>query len=419
MADSSPLFRAAALAANRSKSMGEIVLAAPISFRVLAGLAFAVAAAVVAFGVWGRYTEHASLPGQLIPNLGIIAVHTPQPGTIIEKRTVEGQAVERGEVLYVISSERLDGTQGRTYAQIASELEARIRSLAVQIEKTRRLGQSDLASVEAHIAELRSERVRIDAMLADQKQRVALAKEEALRYARIHPQGYVSTEQLVAKREALLEQRSGLRSLERDRGDVERQLGDLDRQRASLPLKYANQAAELERQKASVEEEAARNAAQRQVAIAAPVSGTATAVTGEVGQAVDPATPLLAIVPRGAKLEARLYAPSRAVGFIREGDSVLLRYEAYPYQKFGHYRGVVASVSRAALSPAGADAASRGEGGEPLYRVTVQLASQSVRVYGKPQRLRAGMAVQGDVMLETRRLYEWVLEPLFTLAGRS
>ncbi|HEX5418381.1 MAG TPA: MFP transporter, partial [Gammaproteobacteria bacterium] len=83
---------------------------------------------------------------------------------------------------------------------------------------------------------------------------------------------------------------------------------------------------------------------------------------------------------------------------------------------------IVDSVSRTALSPArlpGAGAASPGTGGEPLYRVTVELASQSAQVYGKPQPLRAGMAVQGDVMLETRRLYEWVLEPLFTLRGRS
>jgi membrane fusion protein len=422
MSDSKSLFRAAALAANRSKSMGEIMLAAPISFRVLAGISFVIATAIVAFGIWGRYTEHESLSGQLIPSLGIIAVHAPQQGTVIEKHAAEGQAVQRGDVLFVISSERVNGAHGRTYEEIAAELESRRRSLATQIEKTRRLAQSDLASVAVRVAALRSESVRIAAMIADQKQRVALAQEEAERYERIHSQGYVSTEQLVAKREALLEQRAALRNLERDGGEVERQVADLESQRTSLPLKYANQVAELERQKASVEEETARNAAERRAVVIAPVAGTATAVTGEVGQTVDPAAPLLSIVPRGAKLEARLYAPSRAVGFIAEGDKVLLRYAAYPYQKFGHYLGVVASVSRTPLSPPrlpGGAAAGPSAEGEPLYRVTVELASQSVQVYGKAQPLRAGMAVQGDVMLETRRLYEWVLEPLFTLAGRS
>jgi membrane fusion protein len=32
--------------------------------------------------------------------------------------------------------------------------------------------------------------------------------------------------------------------------------------------------------------------------------------------------------------------------------------------------------------------------------------------------LLAGMTVEADVLLERRRLYEWVLEPLYALAGR-
>ena len=58
------------------------------------------------------------------------------------------------------------------------------------------------------------------------------------------------------------------------------------------------------------------------------------------------------IVPAGEKLEAQLFGPSRAIGFIRAGQRVLLRYEAFPYQKFGQYEGVVAEVSRTAINPA-------------------------------------------------------------------
>jgi membrane fusion protein len=48
----------------------------------------------------------------------------------------------------------------------------------------------------------------------------------------------------------------------------------------------------------------------------------------------------------------------------------------------------------------------------------VALASQTVNAYGAPRRLLPGMAVEADVLLERRRLYEWVLEPLYALAGR-
>jgi membrane fusion protein len=55
---------------------------------------------------------------------------------------------------------------------------------------------------------------------------------------------------------------------------------------------------------------------------------------------------------------------------------------------------------------------------EPLYRITVNLASQTVNAYGKPQSLQAGMLLDADVLQDTRRLYEWVLEPLYSLTGK-
>lgn len=416
----SPLFRAAALAASRNKSLGEIVLISPLASRVASTAAVATAAALVAFGYWGTYTRHSTLSGQLMPNLGVVRVYAPQAGTVLEKRVAEGQIVQRGDVLYVISSERLSAAGGPTYAEIGRQLAARRLSLAAEIAKARQLERLERASVEARAAALHRERDRIAAMIRGQTERLALADDAARRYARIRTAGYVSAEQLLAKREDALDQRSRLQSLERDSAGVERQLAELDGQRASLPLKYQNQVAELERQAATVEEEISRNEAQRRIAIEAPVGGTATAVIGEVGQPADTARALLSIVPAGARLEAELWAPSRAVGFIEPGERVRLRYPAYPYQKFGHQPGRVVSVSRTALSAADLPAADAlGPGArEPLYRVEVELGSQSVAAYGEARPLRSGMAVQADVLLEKRRLYEWVLAPLYTLEGQ-
>ncbi|VWD58499.1 bacteriocin secretion protein [Burkholderia contaminans] len=52
------------------------------------------------------------------------------------------------------------------------------------------------------------------------------------------------------------------------------------------------------------------------------------------------------------------------------------------------------------------------------YRITVALNAQQVTAYGKPQPLQAGMALKADVLQERRRLYEWVLEPLYSLTGK-
>jgi membrane fusion protein len=142
-----------------------------------------------------------------------------------------------------------------------------------------------------------------------------------------------------------------------------------------------------------------------------------TAPTGDVAQPVERGEVLARIVPDGAVLTAELFAPSRAVGFVTAGDEVRLRYAAFPYQKFGHAPGTVVSVSEAPLAQieAPAHGAPRVE---PVYRVVVALRSQAVMAYGAPRQLKPGMEVEADVLLETRRLYEWAFEPLFALAER-
>ena len=59
-----------------------------------------------------------------------------------------------------------------------------------------------------------------------------------------------------------------------------------------------------------------------------------------------------------------------------------------------------------------------GSNGEPLYRITVALDEQSVQAYGQTQPLAAGMQLDADVLLERRRLIEWIFEPLLSVAGR-
>ena len=56
---------------------------------------------------------------------------------------------------------------------------------------------------------------------------------------------------------------------------------------------------------------------------------------------------------------------------------------------------------------------------EPLYRVKVALEAQTVAAYGRAEPLQAGMQVEADVLLDRRRLIEWVFEPVFSLAGRA
>ena len=145
----------------------------------------------------------------------------------------------------------------------------------------------------------------------------------------------------------------------------------------------------------------------------------------EPGQAVSPSSALASLVREGAVLQAELYAPSSAVGFVRPGQAVRLRLEAFPYQKYGQLDGQVVQVSRTPLSSgelpaqpftASLAGAGSGQAGEALFRITVALDGSTREAW--PQPLVAGMRLQADVLLERRRLLEWLFEPLFGLRNR-
>lgn len=407
-----PLFRAAAVAARKQDGLGAIVLVRPISFAFLTGFAGVVAGALVALACLASYTAHATLRGRLMPEGGVIDVTSQQAGTIVEKRAGEGESVAAGEALLVLSSERLTRSGAALAAAVGAELTQRRASLTAQIDNTRKLESTERAALSARRAALAAETASLAEALAAKRRRVALAERAVQRYADVRARGLLSEEQLAMREAELLEQQSGLEAIERESAALVRVTAELDERLESLEPRYANAVAELERALAAAERELVENDAQRATIVTAPQPGTLTGVAAEVGQSVEPGAVLARIVPNGPPLVAELLAPSRAVGFVAVGDAVRLRYAAFPYQKFGHARGTVAAVSAATVA---GDAA---RGGEPLYRVVVALESQSMSAYGVPRRLLPGMAVEADVLGERRRLYEWVLEPLYALAGR-
>jgi membrane fusion protein len=276
-------------------------------------------------------------------------------------------------------------------------------------------------TLESRIAGLAAELQKLDSQVEGQQQRVALAEQTLKRYQGLLDKDYIARDEVQKREEDLLDHRARLQGLERERINVQRDLSSQKNELASLRFKQQTQVSQIERGLTGLEQELTESEGKRVLQLQAPEDGIVTAVVGEVGQIADPGRPLLSIVPEGARLLAHLYAPSRAVGFVKPGDTVLLRYQAYPYQKFGHHHGRVKSVSRTALPAAEISSLAAGASntqGEPLYRITVAIDEQAIDAYGKRLPLQAGMLLDADILQDTRRLYEWVLEPLYSLTGK-
>jgi membrane fusion protein len=202
----------------------------------------------------------------------------------------------------------------------------------------------------------------------------------------------------------------------------------------------ASDLSQLSRAKSSLAREMAENSSRRSLMITARESGILTTITYQVGQAIGIGQVLAGMIPvaqppfksdgRLGELEVQLYAPSRAAGFVAPGQEVLIRYQAFPYQKFGLQRGIVSDVSTTPFAPGELPpslastilSAQQNINGfnnnEALYRIKVKLTRQTITTYGKEHPLRPGMTLDADVIQDRRKIWEWVAEPLLAVAYR-
>ena len=418
------LFRREALEAKGNAFLGSAVLRPPLSFAAWSLIAALLAAAVVAFLLVGEYTKRTRVVGLTAPDSGLIKLLAPQPGLVVERRVVEGQSVKAGDVLFVLSAERLTGSSGAvlgSQALVLDQLRRRHTSLDDEQARQRQLLAEQGTALRRKLADLTEQGAQLEREIATQQERVASSRAQLQRYEDLARQQFMSEIAVQQKREEALDQQSRLQALERNRTAIRSDAATAAAELKQLPLKAEQQRGEVERSIAALEQDLASTEASRQIVITAPQDGMVTAILTDKGQMAG-AQPLATLLPADGKLEAHLFAPSHAVGFVEPGQPVRLRYAAYPYQKFGQYEGKVVQVSRTALSanevPPQLSALAQQAGAEGVYQITVQIASPTVLAYGKPQPLTAGMQLEADILQDTRTLIEWVFEPLVSLRGK-
>ena len=234
--------------------------------------------AVVAFLTLGTYTRRATVTGQLVPSAGVIRVHTPQAGVVLEKNVAEGQLVKKGDVLYVLSSDRQGSGSREIQADIGQQVDERRRSLQAEIERNRLAEAGEISHLERRAATLRSEGQAIQNQIAQQRIRLKLAEDARKRYQGLADQDYIAREQLFQKEAELTEQQSRLQALERDALVSQRELSTTVREIENTRVRYVNQNALLQRSISSTQQELTEVEAKRRVVITAPEAGRATLV---------------------------------------------------------------------------------------------------------------------------------------------
>ncbi|WP_028226388.1 HlyD family secretion protein [Paraburkholderia ferrariae] len=410
------LFRSEVYAAQLEHTQGTIVLARPPGVWAYTATAGIAALALVAFAILGTYTRRETVSGNVASDLAVAKVYPQVEGTVVKRLVTEGELVRVGQPLFILSTETNRPSEGGAESAIAQQLALRVDELQGERVRKEAIYTESYRTLKEKVRTLGESLEQARAAAKLQAMKVQVDERNVGRLRQLAAEGFIPQTQLDDKEAELLDEKGKLATDSRNAVDVSTALDEARSDFQNAPLDEKNQLSQLDRQISELKEQGISNDVHRQVAVNSQIDGIATTPLTDAGDVVSPATLLTSIEPQGARMEAYLYVPSRAIGFIRVGTPVNMRYDAFPYQKFGQYGGHVTEVSRTALAPGLLQ--ELGEAHEGLYRVTVALDAQSVHANGEDLRLQDGMKLDADLMLETRKIYEWMLEPLYSLTGR-
>ncbi|KWB67453.1 anibiotic ABC transporter [Burkholderia ubonensis] len=416
MSDS--LFRPEALDASKGKLIGTVALYSPPYRWLLIAIVAVIAVSVAAFMVLGTYTKRERVMGQLVPSAGVLNVSPPVTGTVERIEVREGQRVRAGDPLITVSAE-VATSLGDAREMVRTQLETQRERLRSDLSGQTVLAEEAIRGLKDRAATLERQLRELQMQHTHRVRQVELARSQLEKLSMMRTQGYASNSQVDQQEASVLDAEARLQDSVRAQLDVQGQLIQARQQLREQPLNARQQRNEMGRKLAETEQAIVENEARRSVVLRAQADGVVGAILFKVGQIINAGQTAASVLPADGRLEAQLMVPSRAIGFIHPGQTVVLRYEAYPYQKFGQQYGRVSGISRSALSPQEvATLTGQPNVQEQHYRLTVTLDRQDIAVYDRTERLRPGMALDADLLLDRRTLIEWVLEPIYALGRR-
>jgi membrane fusion protein len=314
--------------------------------------------------------------------------------------------VESGAILFTISSELVgDRTAERTALGASfSGGKTRLANEGQKHDNQRRADEQELGRLQERLSALASQTVL-------KERQVEIAREIARRQQRSHEEGLTSW--IEASKPRLEADRLAV-ELEQARAEAVETHAAVARLRFEMGSRQAafNEIArsvqeEPERtrtRKGMLDGEASREG--NALTVTAPCSGAIVRlVVKNAGAVVRSSDVLAEIVCREERLQVELMVPQRGLALLRAGQLVKLRYEAFPYQRFG-----VRHATLNWISPTASLATSGG-----AFRAIAHLDEQTLRIGGRPLPVLPGMAGQASIVVGRRTLASYAIEPLRTI----
>lgn len=412
------LFRQEAVDRPKSSGFG-VSIHLPRAQRIAAMLALLSVLALVGWLCTGSYTRRVTVQGVLEPRTGMVQVRLPRPGKVVKIHVSIGDHVKAGTTLLSLATDRETTQHG-------DGLTAKLAQLTTDKMRLKEDLLTEIQSFEeqkaALVGELRTARSRTGRLAVQQtlqKQKVDIKKDILDRMTPLLSKGYVSSLQFKERETEVIQAKSELEAVSLQHEDAKQTESNLTSRQRRLSIDLSEKSSLIKDRLSNVERTILQVDADRSILVTAPVDGKVTNVLVSEGSGVSASEIAATIAPSDVELIARLFVDSNTIGFIKIGTPVMIRYRSFPYEKFGIHRARVFRIPDSATTTLKNQNISEPSSMDrTAYRVDVDIPMQTINVYGKQEPLKAGMEVTTDLMLDRRKLVEWMFEPLIGLSKR-
>lgn len=398
----------------------------------------ALIAAAIAFACLSRVDMIVTAQGKLITTSPNLVVQPLETSVIREIRVKAGDIVNRGDVLAILDPTFSQADLAQLRGRLAG-LEASIDRLRAELDGTeygvdatanadqalqRRVFLQRRAAYDLQIQNYDAQIASAQAILKTaQNEELVLAERldtmqsiEAMRSA-LMVKEVGSRLNFLLSRDARLEVES---NLARVRGSIVDNMHRLEKARADQKVfaaefrraAYQELVETLPKRDGTAEELKKAELRRQLIVLKSPADAVVLDTANRtVGSVLREAETLFVLVPRDEALRAEVNVEGRDIGQVAVGQVVRVKFEAFPFQKYGTATGEVGVISRDSFSPdAKAEGARRSSA--PYYRVLIDLRDAHLRLPAERVQLMPGMAVTAEMKVGQRTVISYFLYPL-------
>ncbi len=400
-------------------------------------------AATIAWLILGKVDVVASAPGKLIPTGNVKLVQAANGGVVRHIYVHDGDLVRAGQALIDLDPTLTGADLAQAEKALASlDLDiARGRALAAALSGNglhfvpppstpsdiaitqRNLIAAQIAEIDAGTSSLAAARASAlsdanaaQAQIAKLSRTVPILDSEIEALNELDRQGYAPGLRLDELRRQRQQEAgdSAIAAAQRSRGmsDAQKLSGQsIQSRQQALHVALAELAkAEAEAVPRREEVTKAREKSEFQ-RLVAPADGTIQQLSVHtIGGIIEAAKPLMIIVPIRGGLEVEAKVLNKDAGFVKIGQTVQVKFEAFPFTRYGSIRGIISGLSRDTVSDQKLGA---------IYVVRISLDQSNISIDGKQVPLNAGLVATADIRTGSRRIISYLLSPLQTSAAQA